>query len=74
MRATYPKWKTVKVHNTICIGKNYCIERVRIENNSDKLFGMKHGTHHYLIYIILLKWLALKQKVKCLKLPAKLNF
>ena len=37
-RAIYPKWKTVKVHNTVCIGINYCIERVRIENNSHKRF------------------------------------
>ena len=38
-RATYPKWKTLKARNTICIiGINYCIGRVRIENNSYKCF------------------------------------
>ena len=35
---------------------------------------MKLGTQHYLIYIIVLKWLELKMIVICLKLHVKLRF
>ena len=31
-RATYPKWRAVKVHITL-FGIYYCVELVRIENN-----------------------------------------
>ena len=34
---------------------------------------MKLGTQHYLIYIIVFKWLELKTTVTCLKLRAKLR-
>ena len=35
---------------------------------------MKLGTQHYLVYIVVLKWLELKTKVICLKLRAKFLF
>ena len=35
---------------------------------------MELGTQHYMVYIIVLKWLAFKIKVTCLKLCAKLRF
>ena len=38
------------------------------------MFGMKLGTQHYLVYIIVLKWLELKTIVKYLKLRVKLRF
>ena len=38
------------------------------------LFGMKHGTQHYLVHIIVLKWLELKTIVICLILTSKLHF
>ena len=34
----------------------------------------KHGTQHYLVYSIILKWLYSKKIVICLKLRAKLHF
>ena len=38
------------------------------------LFSMKLGTQHYLVCIIVLKWLELKTIVICLELHAKLQF
>ena len=38
------------------------------------LFGMKHDTQHYLVYIFVIKWLELKTIVICSKLRAKLRF
>ena len=38
------------------------------------MFGMKFGTQHYLVYIIVLESLKLKTIVICLKLRAKLCF
>ena len=38
------------------------------------LFGTKHGTQHYLVYVIVLKWLATKNLNICLKLRGKLHF
>ena len=34
------------------------------------LFGMKLGTQHYLVHIIVLKWLEFKTIIICLKLRA----
>ena len=38
------------------------------------MFGTKHGTQHYLVYIIVWKWLESKRILICLKLRAKLLF
>ena len=38
------------------------------------LFDIKNGTHHYLVYIIVLKWLESKTIIICLILRAKLRF
>ena len=37
-------------------------------------FGTKLGTEHYLVYVIVVKWLESKTIVICLKLSAKLRF
>ena len=38
------------------------------------MFVIKHGTQHYLVYIIVLKGLEFKKLVICLKERAKLRF
>ena len=38
------------------------------------LFATKIGTQHYMVYIIVLKWLESKTLAICLKLHAKLRF
>ena len=65
-RATFSKWTAVKVHNII----RFYVFLSFFWTFTHKvaqlgLFCMKLGTQHYLIYIIVLKWLELKIEVIC---------
>ena len=55
----------LEIWHTSLVGIYYCVEVIKIENNS---------TQHYFVYIIELKWLEFKIIVICYKLRAKLRF